>query len=529
MGLFGAYIIEGQGESETQKKYVRSVSRRSKAPNDTDLLPDIPLLISDKMFTQKGNLYYESKFDTANGGGRQPEFFGNTITVNGKAWPHFDVDRRVYRFRILNTSSSRFYRLALARWKNGEVDLSPISDSTVVQIGTEGGLLMNDITKRYITPKEPLTLAPGERADVTINFSEFSASLPESLVLLNLATGDPYQEKDENKLTIESVSASKKMYENFVMQFRVKPQVSPDYMTNIDVVRQINAWQKDPVYQKMTIKLDMFNKGYQLKNFNLSRQIFRQNTISGTVTTHELPDKIITALGSTTYASVYSLSIVEAGEYAEFPTSVKAFYEVHPEMKKDIAFPMAFLNASEWNMEANVFRDTNTYASDVGDGLKIKEVDDQKTEIWKITNYTGDTHPIHIHLNRFRILGRMKENYDSTYTSDPREGGWKDVVRVKPDTFTTYLVIMYALSKDERTNLAQFVYHCHILEHEDVSMMRRLLVRKPGTSTQPQVSGRQKPGALYDRFGIPLCYTLTPRSSRLPTKPSGSFYRTVRN
>ena len=88
-----------------------------------------------------------------------PEFFGDTALVNGKVWPYLEVEPRKYRFRILNGSNSRFYRLRLD------------SGQAFVQIGTDGGFFEHPVT---ITNLEGLLLAPAERADVIIDFSNYA-------------------------------------------------------------------------------------------------------------------------------------------------------------------------------------------------------------------------------------------------------------------------------------------------------------------------------------------------------------------
>lgn len=109
---------------------------------------EIPLLIQDRSFNPDGSLAYP---DTI-----QPEFFGDTIAVNGKLWPFLEVEPRRYRFRLVNGSNSRFYSLAFDR---------PLA---IVQIGTDGGFLERPVV---IPPGERLILAPAERADVIIDFT----------------------------------------------------------------------------------------------------------------------------------------------------------------------------------------------------------------------------------------------------------------------------------------------------------------------------------------------------------------------
>lgn len=515
MGLAGAYLIEGVGEDSTRQYYLQQseqvrqglthVKKGSvvKLKKDITEIPDIPLLISDKMFTKKGRLYYESKRID---GERQPEFFGNTITVNGKAWPYFDVKRQLYRFRILNTSSSRFYRIALARWKNGEVNLAKIDTATFVQIGTEGGPLVSQVG---ITPDKPIMLAPGERVDVHINFSEFSNSATDSLVLLNLANDAPYQEVDSaDNIPIDSVKAAAKKYTNFILQFRVQPQQVANRITNKELTRRVKFLRQDSTFQKLLYKLDVFSNQHPMRRKSLSRSRMRTAMDS-------LPAQVLDQLdGSKTYR-VHSLSITEASDTSLLPTPVKRFYKKFPEQIADLPFPMAFLNESEWNIEANKI-DSNTEPH-----LAIKQVSNNTNEIWAITNYTSDTHPIHIHLNRFRILGR-RDSLGQFIDKEPQEKGWKDVVRVKPNKFTTYIWVTYALSNDEKDSLAQFVYHCHILEHEDVSMMRRLLIENRAAVPEQQRKQAQiKPTT--DKFNIPVCYGvvgLLASQTQVPTRKS---------
>jgi FtsP/CotA-like multicopper oxidase with cupredoxin domain len=531
MGLTGAYIIEGVDEhtslfNNLQKPYKKGLSRATSKP-DIKEIQDIPLLLSDKMFTKSGRLYYESKYDSADGGSRQPEFYGNTITVNGRAWPYHKVKRQLYRFRIINTSSSRFYRLALARWKNGEVDTTAIDERTMVQIGTEGGLMADSIQPR-VTVDDPLMLAPGERADVLINFSQFSASAAESLVLLNLATSEPYQEKDSNNVHADTLKAAHRSYENFVMQFRIEPYRSRDGqfsgIRNDTLMKRLKAWSADPAYKKMLSKLAIFDEKMQQVNFRrfrLNRSRRSGPVIPGSQEQQRqnfLPMEVASRIPFANQKyTLYDLTLTEAASFDELSYAVKAQYEkidsVMPGYIKDLSFPMAFLNGSEWDMEAN------TPAYKTGP-LAIKKVGNQTTEVWKVANTTCDTHPIHIHLNRFRILGRTNLAGEGFHPIEGRERGWKDVVRVKPDSIT-YLLVTYALSTDEdTTESAQFVYHCHILEHEDVSMMRRLLVQtKTAAAHNPQQQAVIKPA--FDRFNIPTCYGAVGLAStpvRLPTR-----------
>ncbi len=92
-------------------------------------------------------------------------------------------------------------------------------------------------------------------------------------------------------------------------------------------------------------------------------------------------------------------------------------------------------------------------------------------EIWEFVNNTGRIHPMHIHLVRFQILDRTSLNSPNSVAvpPDPNEAGWKDTVLVNANE----TVRVIAKFEDYTGN---FVYHCHILEHEDHEMMRQFVV-----------------------------------------------------
>lgn len=99
------------------------------------------------------------------------------------------------------------------------------------------------------------------------------------------------------------------------------------------------------------------------------------------------------------------------------------------------------------------------------------------TEIWSFVNPTDDSHPIHLHLVRFQILDRrqiepfaFRSKRQVKYLGppvppDPSEAGWKDTVRADPGMVTRIIVRFEGFA-------GRYVWHCHILEHEDNEMMR---------------------------------------------------------
>jgi spore coat protein A len=99
------------------------------------------------------------------------------------------------------------------------------------------------------------------------------------------------------------------------------------------------------------------------------------------------------------------------------------------------------------------------------------------TEIWELANTTDDAHPIHLHLVRFQILDRRTFDVSTYWATgqmkffgppippEPGEAGWKDTVRADPGMVTRIIARFEGFT-------GRYVWHCHILEHEDNEMMR---------------------------------------------------------
>jgi spore coat protein A len=127
---------------------------------------------------------------------------------------------------------------------------------------------------------------------------------------------------------------------------------------------------------------------------------------------------------------------------------------------------------------ARNFGDTATETPRAGD-----------TEVWRIFNLTGDTHPIHFHLVNVQILERQPfdaKHYTGTpkfhgppRPPDPSESGWKETVRMNPGEMTKVIMnfqVPAGAPVSLRTGGYNYVWHCHILEHEEHDMMRPLIV-----------------------------------------------------
>jgi spore coat protein A len=136
--------------------------------DEEDALPlpkgekDVPLMICDRSFDVDGSFLYPSLDPSLQGKpGVKDDYMdgvlGDTILVNGAPWPVLEVSATKYRFRILNASNARRYRLAL----------EPANPAPFVQVASDGGLLGAPILHRTIT------IAQAERFDVVIDFSRY--------------------------------------------------------------------------------------------------------------------------------------------------------------------------------------------------------------------------------------------------------------------------------------------------------------------------------------------------------------------
>ena len=138
--------------------------------DEEDALPlpkgekDVPLMLCDRAFGEDGSFLYPAHDPSLQGkpgvkGSYMEGVLGDTILVNGVPWPVMEVSNTRYRFRILNASNARRYRLAL--------DPGPSDGLPFVQVGSDGGLLGAPISHRTIP------IAPAERFDVVIDFSKY--------------------------------------------------------------------------------------------------------------------------------------------------------------------------------------------------------------------------------------------------------------------------------------------------------------------------------------------------------------------
>ncbi len=325
MGLAGFYLITDDIEQGLIDRGVLPAAEH-----------DIPLFLTDKIIAPDGSLVYDvNGFDG---------FLGDILTVNGKAQPKLTVERRKYRFRILNGANARWFELRLS---TGEPFLQVGKDSWLhgeavvpVSFGEE------DDEARV----GAVRLANAERADVIVDFT----NAPNEVFLENILVQDKGRRPDE--VVIPGVR---------LMKFEVKgPPVEDD--VSVSVGAPLRPFK--PI----------------LPSEIVATRVFEFDRNGGKWTINSLP------------------------------------YDVH----RDDAAP-------------------------------IRET----AERWVLKSPAGGwAHPIHIHLEGFQI------QRSNQHPIPPQEQFLNDTVKLEPNEIVEVFIKF-------RTFSGRYVFHCHNLEHEDLSMM----------------------------------------------------------
>ncbi len=400
-GPAGFYLIRGGTDDEVyDSRYGTAAILPGPAPGVGDdplgEYGEIPIAIQDRSFNVDGSLFYPDTRaffdgyagpyvpDTPVSPIWNPEFFGNTMVVNGFTWPYLEVEPRRYRFRLLNGCNSRF----LILWFEGP-------GVEVWQIGAEGGFLpapvrLND----HPYPGSPgggatVLLAPAERADVIV---DFSAAAGTTFRLLNLGPDEPFGGGD---IGVDFDPADPDSTGQ-VMEFRVSagavadPSTPPQYLQ----LPAITPLGPENAHRDLSLNEEAYDDGQGFEGPSAA--------LLGTV--------------------------IENGED-----------EGQPLLWSDLITENPVLGA---------------------------------TEVWEIYNFTEDAHPIHIHQVQFEVIGREAEDGGLSVTGSngplPWETGLKDTVIAYPDEVTK---VKMRFDKN-----GFYVWHCHIVEHEDNEMMRPLHV-----------------------------------------------------
>lgn len=363
---------------------------------------EIPIVIQDRAFNADGSLFYPDSREFFDGFAGpyipgsdispiwNPEFFGNAMVVNGRAWPYLEVEPRRYRFRLLNGCNSRFLILkfsepALSFW----------------QIGADGGFLPAPVQLSQ------LLLAPAERADVIVDFSALPVGA--EVILQNLAPDEPFgggvPGVDFEPADPETTGQ--------VMRLRVLPPTGVDHSTPAHLLAL-------PALKPL-----------------------RPATHTRQVSLNEADSAVLKGVGPREAL----LGTVQGGA----------------------------ANPREWMDDITETPTLNA------------------TEIWEIHNFTEDAHPIHIHQVQFEIVNRQPFE-GSARPPEANETGRKDTVIAFPGEITR------VKAKFDLPGL--YVWHCHILEHEDNQMMRPYVVRQRRHRGMDE-HDNSSPATYEDRFDEP--------------------------
>jgi spore coat protein A len=505
-GIATAYLITDDAEAQLISSGILP---------DVDGYPlGIPLVIQDKTFwdgegghdpgyesvppagARAGSLWYPHKYegpplaaqmlppDCGSGSGRWdsvggspppvstvPEFFSDTILVNGAPYPKLLVDRRRYRFRLLNGSQARFYNLQLYLGDGTHDGITLKASSDVDNNGNPIMIPANKTGPRIIQIGNEAGFLP---APVVLN----NPAMPIGYKLVGSSAVDPTI-GNVNRYTLLMAPAERP---DIIVDFRDVPAGS-------EVILYNDAPAPFPVGD---IRNDYYGNDADLTCIGGAPR-----TVPGNGPDTRIIMKFV--VGSATVSEM-------------------TFEQTLASLRK--ALPITFANTQpstslqpdEAPKVKTLNEDFDSYgrlrqvlgAPNVTDYLSVPTDVAARGEVqrWKIFNLTGDTHPMHFHLVNVTIRKREAWKFDPNTGSpivplqavpgtarpaDPNEQGWKETVRMNPGEVITVDMKFDLppgmpappsprLKSSYGIRGAEYVWHCHILEHEEHDMMHALVV-----------------------------------------------------
>ena len=467
------------------------------------------------------------------------EAFMDTPLVNGAAYPYMEVEPKAYRFRILNAANDRFWNLQLYEANSEivtadgrtdtEVSMVPAADDrdggvpdpqtagpSFIQIGTEGGFLPAPavIDNQPITfdnmgnaDKHALLLGCAERADVIVDFSQYAGK---TLILYNDAPagfpgGDPrydYYTDDLDQTSTGGTPSTKAGYgpnTRTIMQIKVaetRSDLNPIAPYDLDA---LNA-----AFAKTDTKRGVFERGQD--------PILVPQAGYNSAYNSNFPDQYVKQQdNSLTFQTL-------SGESVTIPLQQKAIQDSMPDaydldygrMRGFVGLQLSATTGPDYVMypytspPVTIIKDSKV----IGQPLAIAS---DGTQIWKVTHYGMDTHPVHVHLFNAQLINRLTMD-GKILPPDANELGWKETFRMNPMEATIVALRPTAPTnqpfevpnvvrsidpsmpdgveltgppggyKDPQGNPVtvvnhkvnygwEYIYHCHILGHEENDMM----------------------------------------------------------
>jgi len=444
-GLAGAWIIRDEHEHSLN-------------------LPDgdfeLPIIIQDRnldvgadgQFT--GALLHKTELKDG-----PAEFFGPYTLVNGKIWPKATVEPRLYRLRVLNGSNARTYRLVLLNQKG-------ISQhANIWVIGADQGLA----ERKMAFPEQGLLLSPGERADLLVNFAN---SPNQQLYLWNTAEA-PFG----NDASYSPEPASELAQ---LLAINDYGNLSDDSRRPYPQIMRFDVSASASAKSQLLPPDSLFNPKLPLATVDMQIRL---------MALIEKKPPIDAPLGTTSML-VFWEYVRSADMDPPKGAMVTEFSYIHP--KTNLPVTEQFWKAAE-----EFYDQVNWF------------VHQDSIEQWYIVNLSPDTHPIHVHLVDLQVNQQFNYdvyvngdsnpllpippatapvidgNIDST-TGTPAQKVDKIVAtriigvpedqRMPKDTIRVHPGEMVGVAIKFSPYTGKYMYHCHILEHEDDDMMRPFVI-----------------------------------------------------
>ncbi|HXM54153.1 MAG TPA: multicopper oxidase domain-containing protein [Candidatus Dormibacteraeota bacterium] len=466
---------------------------------------EIELMIQDRLFDTNGQLRFSDGSNPdadLNGPPTNPkthpfwipEYFGDAMVVNGTTWPFLNVEPRRYRFRIVNACNARFLSMNLTE-QNNVPTATPPSVVPFWQIGTDGGFLdrpvkLNDPANAS-SPK--LVLGPSERADVIIDFSNLAGH---RLILTNdgifpfPSGGPPDPNLDGQILRIRVVN----------------PLSSQDNSFNPANGGSLRGGANQPA---PIVRLANPTTGAVASGVSIAKKrqlvIFEQDTFAG-VTDPNSDGPIESFLNNTKWKGLRDgtstpvpgsvqdqqgqgiwmteLPRVGATELWELVDTTPDAHPIHIHL-------IQFQVLNRQSMDIDNY--TNTWASKFPGGTFAGQEPDGSFGM--VTYAPGTIIPGYgppSDYNTPNADGAVGGNpavspflNGPVVPPDPNEAGWKDTFKILPGMVNRVLV-RWAPTETALNGVAPgqnkfqfdpttgpgYIWHCHILDHEDNEMMR---------------------------------------------------------
>ncbi|MGB6970701.1 MAG: multicopper oxidase domain-containing protein [Desulfobulbales bacterium] len=445
---------------------------------------DVPLIIQDRSFDTNCEIFYNLASNPQPNPTVHPfwipEFIGDTIVVNGKTWPYLDVEPRQYRFRFVNGSNARFYVLTVNQSKRTPGGQDVISKTTlpIIAIATDDGYLNAAVA----TPD--VTIGPGERYEIILDFS--AVPLGTEFIMMNSArTPFPGGGKVVQNLTDQ------------VMKFRVNKALSAVPPTNIAVGTDLRPAPIGPIVDikaglnPMTAASNPVDPTVNIvRQLTLNEVIGPGGPLELVINNSKLNLELNTPGCNTAVCRETEIPAVGDTEIWEIINITADAHPMHTHLTSFQVIDRQLFDAAAW-IPAYDAELLALYPPPLDPGGK------GPPRTYNVRNLDGAIggNP---EIGPF-LLGAPVQPL-------PSEQGWKDTVITYPGEVTRIAVRWtptdIALG-DETLGANQYVgfdpttlqglnvgyvWHCHIVDHEDNEMMRNYTV---GAGTLANPTGRQ--------------------------------------